>query len=242
LKRDSDSSRTAVDPAEEPVELPSSGAAATAFRTPSKGTAVAVQTPASGTSVAGQSRFTRRWWLVSLAALIVVLGVGFGTFFYLHRERQLTEKDSILLSDFVNTTGDPVFDGTLKQALAVQLEQSPFLNIFPGERVRETLRYMGRSADERLTPDVSRQVCQREGIKAVMNGSIATIVSQYVVVVDAINCQTGDTLAREQVEVEKKEQVLGAVGEAASRLRGKLGESLASIKKFDAPVEEATTS
>lgn len=178
----------------------------------------------------------------SLAAVIVVLGVAAGTFFYLHRERQLTEKDSILLSDFVNTTGDPVFDGTLKQALAVQLEQSPFLNIFPGERVRDTLRYMGRSADERLTPDVARQICQRESIKAVMNGSISSIGSQYVVGVDAINCQTGDTLAREQVEVEKKEQVLGAVGKAASRLRGKLGESLASIKKFDAPVEEATTS
>jgi len=242
LKRDSDSSRTAVVAAEEPVGLPSSGAFASPFQTPSKGTAVAVQTPASGTSVAARSRFTRRWWVGSLAAVIVVLGVAAGTFFYLHRERQLTEKDSILLSDFVNTTGDPVFDGTLKQALAVQLEQSPFLNIFPEERVRDTLRYMGRSADERLTPDVARQICQRESIKAVMNGSISSIGSQYVVGVDAINCQTGDTLAREQVEVEKKEQVLGAVGKAASRLRGKLGESLASIKKFDAPVEEATTS
>jgi serine/threonine protein kinase/tetratricopeptide (TPR) repeat protein len=242
LKRDSDSSRTAVVAVEEPVGLPSSGAFASPFQTPSKGTAVAVQTPASGTSVAARSRFTRRWWVGSLAAVIVVLGVAAGTVFYLHRERQLTEKDSILLSDFVNTTGDPVFDGTLKQALAVQLEQSPFLNIFPGERVRDTLRYMGRSADERLTPDVARQICQRESIKAVMNGSISSIGSQYVVGVDAINCQTGDTLAREQVEVEKKEQVLGAVGKAASRLRGKLGESLASIKKFDAPVEEATTS
>ena len=242
LKRDSDSSRTAVVAAEEPVGLPSSGAFASPFQTPSKGTAVAVQTRSSGTSVAARSRFTRRWWVGSLAAVIVVLGVAAGTFFYLHRERQLTEKDSILLSDFVNTTGDPVFDGTLKQALAVQLEQSPFLNIFPEERVRDTLRYMGRSADERLTPDVARQICQRESIKAVMNGSISSIGSQYVVGVDAINCQTGDTLAREQVEVEKKEQVLGAVGKAASRLRGKLGESLASIKKFDAPVEEATTS
>src|SRR5436190_3058433 len=243
LRRDSDSSRTAVVvAAEEPVGLPSSGAVATPFQTPSKGTAVAAQTPASGTSVAGPSRFTRGWWLGAGAALVVALSLAAGTYFYMHRERQLTEKDSILLSDFVNTTGDPVFDGTLKQALAVQLEQSPFLNIFPGERVRETLRYMGRSADERLTPDVARQLCQRESIKAVMNGSIATIGSQYVVGVDAISCQTGDTLAREQVEVEKKEQVLGAVGKAASRLRGKLGESLASIKKFDAPVEEATTS
>jgi serine/threonine protein kinase len=241
LKRDSDSSRTAVVAAAEPVGLPGSGAVASPFQTPGSGTAVAVQTPASGTSVAGRSRFRRRWWLGSVAAVLAVLSVA-GAFFYMHRVRRLTEKDSILLSDFVNTTGDPVFDGTLKQALAVQLEQSPFLNIFPGERVRETLRYMGRSADERLTPDVARQICQRESIKAVMNGSIATIGSQYVVGVDAINCQTGDTLAREQVEVEKKEQVLGAVGKAASRLRGKLGESLASIKKFDAPVEEATTS
>src|SRR5438874_2128962 len=242
LKRDSDSSRTAVVAAEEPVGLPGSGAVATPFQSPSKGTAVAAQTPASGTSVAGPSRFTRRWWLGAATALIVVLGLAAGTFLYMHRERQLTEKDSIVLSDFVNTTGDPVFDGTLKQALAVQLEQSPFLNIFPGERVRETLRYMGRSADERIIPDVARQVCQREDIKAVMNGSIATIGSQYVVGVDAINCQTGDTLAREQVEVERKEQVLGALGKAASRLRGKLGESLASIKQLDAPVEEATTS
>src|SRR5438552_2339699 len=242
LKRDSDSSRTAVVAAEEPVGLPSSGAFASPFQTPSKGTAVAVQTPASGTSVAARSRFTRRWWVGSLAAVIVVLGVAAGTFFYLHRERQLTEKDSILLSDFVNTTGDPVFDGTLKQALAVQLEQSPFLNIFPGERVRDTLRYMGRSADERLTPDVARQICQRESIKAVLNGSIATLGSQYVVGVDAVNCQTGDTLAREQVEVDKKEQVLGAVGKAASNLRGKLGESLASIQKFDARIEATTSS
>jgi tetratricopeptide (TPR) repeat protein len=142
----------------------------------------------------------------------------------------------------VNTTGDPVFDGTLKEALAVQLAQSPYFNIFPQERVRETLRYMGRSPEERITPDLARQICQREGVKAVLNGSITSIGSEYVLGVDAVNCQTGDTLAREQVEVAKKEQVIGGVGKAASSLRGKLGESLASVQKFDAPAEEATTS
>jgi tetratricopeptide (TPR) repeat protein len=147
-----------------------------------------------------------------------------------------------LLSDFLNTTGDAVFDGTLKQALAVQLEQSPYLNIFPQERVRDTLRYMGHSPDERVTPDLARQVCQREGVKAVLNGSISAVGTQYVVGVEAVNCLTGDDLAREQIPVDKKEQVLSAVGKVASNLRSKLGESLASLQKFDAPVEEATTS
>jgi len=173
---------------------------------------------------------------------VVIVAAAVAAFFYRRSSRSLTEKDSILLTDFVNTTGDAVFDGTLKQALAVQLEQSPYLNVFPQERVRDTLRFMGRSPDERLTPDLARDVCQREGIKAVLNGAISTIGIQYVVDVNAVNCLTGDSLAREQVQADKKEQVLGAVGQAASNLRGKLGESLASVQKFDAPVEEATTS
>jgi eukaryotic-like serine/threonine-protein kinase len=171
-----------------------------------------------------------------------VAAVAGGIFLYSNRARALTAKDSILLSDFVNTTGDPVFDGTLRQALAVQLEQSPYLNIFPQERVRDTLRYMGHSPDERVTPDLARQVCQREGVKAVLNGTISAVGTQYVVGVEAVNCLTGDNLAREQIPVDKKEQVLGAVGKVASNLRSKLGESLASLQKFDAPVEEATTS
>ncbi|MFY9908474.1 MAG: tetratricopeptide repeat protein, partial [Candidatus Sulfotelmatobacter sp.] len=179
---------------------------------------------------------------VGCAACVIVAAFTTGIFFYIHRARALTAKDSILLSDFVNTTGDPVFDGTLRQALAVQLEQSPYLNIFPQERVRDTLRYMGHSPDERVTPDLARQVCQREGVKAVLNGTISAVGTQYVVGVDAVNCLTGDNLAREQIQVDKKEQVLGAVGKVASSLRSKLGESLASLQKFDAPVEEATTS
>jgi tetratricopeptide (TPR) repeat protein len=156
--------------------------------------------------------------------------------------RSLTEKDSILLADFVNTTGDPVFDGTLKQALAVQLEQSPYLNIVPDQTVRQTLQFMGRPVDERVTGGVAREICERENIKAMLSGSIAALGSQYVIALDATNCGTGASLAREQVTAATKEAVLPAVGKAASSLRGKLGESLASIQKFDTPVTEATTS
>jgi tetratricopeptide (TPR) repeat protein len=166
-----------------------------------------------------------------------------GGFYWRSRSGQkLTEKDSILLADFVNTTGDPVFDGTLKQALAVQLEQSPYLNIVPDQTVRKALQFMGRNADERVTGSVAREICEREHIKAMLSGSIATLGSQYVVALDATNCATGDSLAREQATAATKEAVLPAVGKAASSLRGKLGESLASIQKFDTPVTEATTS
>ena len=197
-----------------------------------------VSSQSAETTASPGGRKTGRW----LIAVGVIGAIAAGGFFYTRSARALTEKDSILLSDFVNTTGDAVFDDTLKQALAVQLEQSPYMNVFPQDRVRDTLHFMGRSSDERVTPELARQICQREGIKAVLEGSIATIGSQYVVGVDAVNCQTGDSLAREQVQVDRKEQVLGAVGKVASNLRGKLGESLASVQKFDAPIEEATTS
>jgi len=203
--------------------------------------AAVISGPASAAEPVAPAPAGRKRWYIA-AAVLVVAAIAAGGFFFKCGARTLTEKDSILLTDFVNTTGDAVFDGTLKQALAVQLEQSPYLNVFPQERVRDTLKFMGRSPDERLTPDLARDVCQREGIKAVLNGAISTIGTQYVVDVNAVNCQTGDSLAREQVQADKKEQVLGAVGKAASSLRGKLGESLASVQKFDAPVEEATTS
>ncbi len=154
----------------------------------------------------------------------------------------LSERDTILLADFVNTTGEAVFDGALKQALAVQLEQSPFLNIFPESRVRETLRFMGRSPDERVTPTIAREICERQGIKAMLSGSIAPVGNRYVLDLNAVTCGTGDSLAREQVEAEHTDQVLRALGTAASRLREKLGESLSSVQKYDAPIEQATTS
>jgi serine/threonine protein kinase/tetratricopeptide (TPR) repeat protein len=177
-----------------------------------------------------------------LAGLFVVALIVAGVFFFLRKKPALTEKDTVLLADFVNTTGEPVFDGTLKQALAVQLGQSPFLNIFPDERVNETLRFMGKAPNERITKDVAKEICARQGLKAMIVGSIAGLGSHYVITIEAINAQAGEAIAREQAEAENKEQVLKALGKAASQLREKLGESLSSIKKFDAPIEQATTS
>jgi len=178
----------------------------------------------------------------TLLAALFVIAVGAGVFLYFNRAQALTDKDTILLADFTNTTGEAVFDGTLKQALAVQLGQSPFLNIYPDDRVREALRFMGRSADDRLTKDVAREICQRQGLKALLTGSISSLGSHYVITLDAVNAQSGDSIAREQVEADSKEQVLSSLGKAASSLRGKLGESLSSIKKFEVPLEQATTS
>jgi serine/threonine protein kinase/tetratricopeptide (TPR) repeat protein len=255
LKRDSETGRMAaisgsVPVAQEPTVISASSVPVSSEA--ASGKIPTVATPASSSPAPSSSakipvaspavEAKRAKWLVPVGAMLMALAVG--GFFFLHSRKAqvLTEKDSVLLTDFVNTTGDAVFDGTLKEALAVQLAQSPYFNIFPQDQVRQTLRYMGRSPDERITPELGRQICQREGVKAVMNGSITSIGSEYVVGVDAVNCETGATLAREQVEVAKKEQVIGAVGKTASSLRGKLGESLASVQKFDAPAEEATTS
>jgi eukaryotic-like serine/threonine-protein kinase len=176
-----------------------------------------------------------------LLLVFIVAIAGVALVLFLRRPQRLTERDSILLTDFVNTTGDPVFDSTLKEALAVQLGQSPFLNIVPDARVRETLAYMGRSPDERLTPLLAREVCQRQGVKAELAGSIASLGSHYVSSLDALNCQTGDSLAREQVEADSKEHVLAALGKVTTALRSRLGESLVSLQKFDKPLEQATT-
>jgi eukaryotic-like serine/threonine-protein kinase len=178
----------------------------------------------------------------TLIAALVVLAVGAGVFFYFNRAQALTDKDTVLIADFTNTTGDSVFDGTLKQALAVQLGQSPFLNIYSDERVREALRFMGRSPDERITKDIAREICQRHGLKALLAGSVSSLGSNYVITLDAINAQSGESIARQQVEANSKEQVLSALGKAALELREKLGESLSSIKKHDVPIEQATTS
>ena len=175
-----------------------------------------------------------------VVALLVAIAAGF--FFYTRRSQALTEKDSILLADFVNTTGDAVFDGTLKQALAVQLEQSPYLNVLPQSRIQAALRLMGRSPDERLTNDVAREICVRDGVKAMLAGSISALGSHYVIDLNAVNAQTGDSLARAQVESDSKEQVLKSLDKAASDLRQKLGESIGSVQKFATPLEQATTS
>jgi len=158
------------------------------------------------------------------------------------RAPALTERDSLVLADFVNTTGEPVFDGTLRQALAVQIEQSPYLHVVGDEQTRRVLRLMGRSSDERLTNDIAREICEREGVKAMLAGSIASLGRNYVIALQATNCRSGDSLAREQREAESRENVIQTLGQAASALRGKLGESMASIQKFDTPADDATTS
>ena len=193
---------------------------------------------------AQRSRSTNRRMVTGLA-LIAALGIAaIATLIYVKylRPSGLTDRDTVLIADFTNTTGDAVFDDSLKQALAVQLGQSPFLNIFPEVRVRETLRFMARSPDERITRDIAKEICERQGIKAMLTGSIAPLGSHYVINLEVTNPHTGDVIARQQLETESKEQVLQTLGKAATQLRGMLGESIASIQKFDAPIAQATTS
>src|SRR6266850_897896 len=173
--------------------------------------------------------------LVAVAAYLY-LGRGFNS-----SPPAITDKDTILLADFINTTGDTDFDGTLKQGLTVQLGQSPYINIFPEERARETLRLMERSHDEKITREVGREICQRRGIKVLMVSTIASLGRNYVITLEAVNSQSGESVAQQQTEAEGKEQVLQALGLAATEIRKKLGESLASIQKFDVPIEQATT-
>ena len=161
--------------------------------------------------------------------------------YFPRRAHALTEKDTIVLADFANSTGDAVFDDALKQALAVDLGQSPFLNIVSEEKVGQTLRQMTHSPNERLTRDLAREVCQRAGSKAYLAGLIAALGTQYVIGLEALNCANGDVLAREQETAVGKEQVLPTLGQAAAKLRNEVGESLSSVQKFDVPLEEATT-
>jgi eukaryotic-like serine/threonine-protein kinase len=188
-------------------------------------------------------KVNKRGALITLG-MLVVAALAAGAFWYFKSTpaAALTEKDTIVLADFTNAAGDPVFDGTLKQGLAVQLEQSPFLNIFSDQRVREALRFMNRSPDERVTKEIAREICQRQGLKSFLTGSISNLGSHFVITLEAINAQTGDTITREQVEAVSKEQVLSALGNAATTLREKLGESLSSIQKYDVPIHQATTS
>ena len=205
------------------------------------GSAAAASGPVSDAAVAPASSRSKRWLLLSAAGVVIAAAV-IGGLLYSRRAHALTEKDSILLTDFTNTTGDNVFDGTLKQALAVQLEQSPFLNVYPEERVRNALKFAGHSPDDRITVPVARDLCQRQGIKAILSGTIGSMGSNYVVTLEALNCVTGDTIARQQAEAPTKEKVLQALGTAAKDIRGPLGESVSSIEKFSTPVEQATTS
>ena len=178
----------------------------------------------------------------TVASAATVIGVGvIVAFVYLGRPRAFHERDSVVIADFANTTGVPVFDDTLKEALEVELRQSPFLSVLSEQRVQGTLRLMGRTPGDKLTPDVARDLCQRTASKAMVAGSIAQLGKSYVISLGATNCRTGDTIDKRQVEAASQEDVLKALGSAAGQLRRGLGESLMSIAKYDAPIQDATT-
>ncbi|HUJ80584.1 MAG TPA: protein kinase [Candidatus Acidoferrales bacterium] len=199
-------------------------------------------TPSGGTVVPVVAKTNRRRWIIPAAAAVVVFGLAVGTYFYFHRAPVLTEKDSIVIADFVNTTGDPVFDGTLRQGLSAQLEQTPFVKLVSDDQIAGTLRMMEKPPGTRLTQDVAREVCQRTNATATIEGSIATLGNQYVLGLVAVNCRTGEALANEQVTANGKDKVLPALNDAASELRSKLGESRASLEAHDVPLYQGTTS
>jgi len=215
--------------------LPTSGSSPALAPSPSSSAVKVAEVPVAG----------RKLWkvLVPAAAILVAAAIGGAFYFRFSRSTaRLTEKDTIVLADFTNTTGDAVFDDTLKTALNVSLRQSPFLNVLSDSGVAKTLKLMTRPADTKLTPEMARELCQRAGSKAYIAGSIAGLGSQYVLGLKAVNCQSGDLLVQEQITAAAKEKVLDALGEASSKLRGELGESLATVQKFDVPLDEATTS
>ena len=247
LKREIESSKSGIPAAVDDSSQPATGtaAASSAASTSKQQTAVSSpQTPAA----APLTTTAKRWKILVPAAVVVVALIAAGLYW---RSRSaapvatpatLSEKDTVVLADFDNKTGDAVFDDALKQALAVQLGQSPFINILSDRKVSETLRLMGSQPNSRITPDVARELCVRTGSKAIVLGSISNLGSQYVIGVDAVGCSSGDTLAKEQEEASGKPDVLKALSRAAASLRTKLGESLASVQKFDVPVEATTPS
>jgi eukaryotic-like serine/threonine-protein kinase len=249
LKRDTESGRKVL-PSEEhggadagsrQPERVSADAAST--RSPSQPGSSGAGTSAHESQPGAESRGPSRVKLGgAIAAILIIISVAGGLYWRLHRSTKLTDKDTVVLAEFTNTTGDPVFDGTLRQGLSSQLEQSPFLNLLSDERVAQTLALMSQPKDARLTRDLARDVCQRTASAATIEGSISSLGSQYVLGLKAVNCRNGDLLAEEQVTTNGKEQVLKALGDAATKLREKLGESLASVQKYDSPLENVTTS
>jgi serine/threonine protein kinase/Flp pilus assembly protein TadD len=187
------------------------------------------------------AKSTRFQWAAAATAVVVMgLAVG-GWLLFSRKAHALTDKDTIVLADFTNTTGDPVFDGTLRQGLSVQLEQSPFLSIVSDQQIQQTLEMMGQKPDAKLTPEIARELCQRTASAAVLDGSIAQIGTQYLLTVKAVNCASGESLASTEVQASDKNHVLDALGKATSEIRNQLGESLSTVQKFDTPLEQATT-
>jgi serine/threonine protein kinase/tetratricopeptide (TPR) repeat protein len=248
LKRDMQTGRAPASSSGAVSAVQESGThGAAAQSVPASASTHIIVSPSSGAvKVADVSASRKSLWkiLVPAAAVLVAVLVA-GTFYFRSRQHTahvLTEKDTIVLADFSNSTGDAVFDDTLKTALSVSLNQSPFLNVLSENKVASTLKLMSRPADTKLTPEVTRELCQRADSKAYLAGSIASLGSQYVLGLKAVNCQSGDPLAEEQLTAASKEKVLDALGEAASKLRTELGESLATVQKLDVPLSEATTS
>jgi DNA-binding winged helix-turn-helix (wHTH) protein/tetratricopeptide (TPR) repeat protein len=194
---------------------------------------------AAGVSAAAAKRIRK----IVIAAGVAVLAAGIvgGLVWRMRQARRLTEKDTIVLGDFANSTGDRVFDGTLREGLSVQLEQSPFLSLVSGEGIHQTLRMMERPANTRLTPEIAREVCQRTSSAAALDGSIALIGTRYVLILKAVNCVNGDLLASTEAQANDKSHVLDALGKAASEMRRRLGESLSTLQRYNTPLEQATT-
>ena len=199
-------------------------------------------TDSARVSVSGRSEAaTGIRWKFIVAAAVAMLALSVGGYFYLHRTPKLTDKDTIVLADFTNATGDSIFDGTLRQGLSVQLEQSPFLSLVSDEQIQQTLRMMGQPQDAKLTPEIGREICQRTSSAAVLDGSIAQIGTQYNIILKAINCANGEALASAEARADDKNRVLDALGSVASDMRGRLGESLSTVQKYDTPLEQETT-
>jgi eukaryotic-like serine/threonine-protein kinase len=196
---------------------------------------------AAKTEEAGIETGRRKRWMLVVAAVVAVPALALAGYVYFHRAPKLTDRDTIVLADFTNSTGDPVFDDTLRQGMTVQLEQSPYLSLVSDERIQKTLTLMGQAADARLTPALARELCERIGSAAVLDGSIASLGSQYVVELRAVDCRTGNLLAEEQVQAARKEDVLNGLSHIASKFRARVGESLRTVEKHDAPLADATT-
>jgi len=203
---------------------------------------VATSKPAVETGLKPTQKPTRFRRKMAVGATILAIGFGVGGWLFFSRKAHaLNDKDTIVLADFANSTGDPIFDDTLRQGLSVQLEQSPFLRIISDQQIRQTLQLMDQKPDVRLTPEIARELCQRTGSAAVLDGSIAQIGTQYLLTVRAVNCSNGELLASTEAQVNDKNHVLDALGETATEIRNKLGESLSTVQKFDTPLEQATT-
>ena len=245
LKRETETGRVAGSSSGVAIAAPETGTpsyAAVAMPT-SASSAQATARPASDAATpATPAGAKSSRWRILLAALCIAALAGAGYYYFTHRTAKLAQKDTIVLADFTNTTGDPVFDGTLKQALAIQLEQSPFLNVLPDQKVTATLKLMNQKPAQRLTLEIAREVCQRTSSKALVAGSIASVGNQYLIALKVSNCQTGDSLAGVETQAEGRDKVLKALGDVGNQLREKLGESLASVQKFDKPLDQATTS